>query len=65
ILVYFVYTNFLGVGEALLKDGRVPSVLGLWWVHVCAGLMAVYLLARRARNKPLLPIPRIIRESHR
>ncbi|MDX1487670.1 MAG: LPS export ABC transporter permease LptF, partial [Acidiferrobacterales bacterium] len=30
ILVYFTYTNLLGVGETLLKSGRVAPAIGLW-----------------------------------
>jgi lipopolysaccharide export system permease protein len=33
VLIYMIYTNFLGVGEAWLKKGLVPPALGLWWVH--------------------------------
>lgn len=33
ILVYVLYSNLLGVGRTLIEDGRVPSWLGLWWVH--------------------------------
>lgn len=55
MLVYFFYANVLAFGHALLKQGRVPSWLGVWWVHALFALAAVYLLWRRARNKELLP----------
>jgi lipopolysaccharide export system permease protein len=57
VLVYFVYTNLLGVSDALLKQGRIPSALGMWWVHGGFLLLAVYLLYRRSNNLPLIPRP--------
>lgn len=59
VLVYFLYSNLLGVGEALVKDGRLPSALGLWWVHALFVATALYLFARRAANRPLLGLPRL------
>ncbi len=55
ILVYFLYSNFLGIGNILLKQGRVSPTVGLWWVHLLFLALAVYLLHRRANNRPLLP----------
>ena len=60
ILVYFIYTNLLGVSEALLKQGRIPLILGMWWVHVSFFVLAVYLLLRRSNNQPLIPLPRFL-----
>jgi len=57
IVVYFVYSNLLGVGDALIKSGRVSSAVGLWWVHGLFAALAVYLLVRRAGSKPLVPRP--------
>lgn len=58
ILVYLVYSNLLGLGQTLLKKGQLPPLLGLWWLHAGMALIAVYLLNRRAHNRPLLPWPR-------
>ena len=55
VLIYFVYSNLLGIGHVMLKQGRMSPVLGLWWVHVLFLGLAVYWLARRAANRPLLP----------
>ncbi len=55
ILVYFIYSNLLGFGQTLIKNGQVPPVIGLWWVHILLASTAGYLLMRRARNLPLLP----------
>lgn len=56
ILIYFIYTNMLGIGETWLKDGSVPTVIGLWWAHGALAIVIVYLLMRRVQNKPLLAL---------
>lgn len=55
ILIYFIYSNLLGLGQTWLKHDRLPAALGLWWVH--GGMLAVafYLLYQRSRNRPLWP----------
>lgn len=55
IVVYFIYSNLLGVGDALIKSSSVSSAVGLWWVHGLFAMLAVYLLARRTSNKSLVP----------
>lgn len=60
VLVYFIYSNLMGIGITLLKKGRVPPEFGLWWVHIVFALIAFYLLARRAANRPLLGLPRLV-----
>lgn len=60
-LVYFVYTNLLGFGVALISRGRLPADMGLWWIHVFFLLLGLALFYRRARNLSLLPLPRLRR----
>ena len=55
ILVYFTYSNLLGLGQTLIKKGEVPKGVGLWWVHALMFAIAVYLFYRRSRNRSLLP----------
>jgi lipopolysaccharide export system permease protein len=55
ILAYFLYSNLLGVGDAMLKRGRVPGALGLWWVHALFIGLGLALFWRRLNNLPLLP----------
>lgn len=57
IVVYFVYSNLLGIGKTMLEDGRMPSMAGLWWVHGGMALMAAYFLRQRAHNRPLISLP--------
>jgi lipopolysaccharide export system permease protein len=57
IVVYFIYSNLLGIGETMLQNGSVPPAVGLWWVHGGMVLVAVYLLLQRSRNRPLISLP--------
>lgn len=34
ILIYFIYTNLLGISETLVEREYLPAYIGLWWVHV-------------------------------
>lgn len=34
ILIYFIYSNFLGISKTLLKRDDIPAFIGLWWVHI-------------------------------
>ncbi len=55
ILVYFVYSNLIGLGQTLIRKGQVPSAVGLWWVHASMLALVVFMLYRRSRNRPLWP----------
>lgn len=55
IVAYFLYSNLLGVGEAMLKRGRIPGALGLWWVHGVFLAVGLTLFWRRLNNRPLVP----------
>jgi lipopolysaccharide export system permease protein len=58
VLVYFIYSNLLSLGQALLRKGKMPEAVGMWWVHGLMLAIALYLLWRRAHNQPLLAWPR-------
>lgn len=55
ILMYFIYSNLLGLGQTLIKKGQISGTVGLWWVHALMLVVAVYLFSRRSRNRPLWP----------
>jgi len=44
ILIYFVYSNLLGISKTLLIRGKMPLSLGLWWVHALLLLVIIGLL---------------------
>ncbi|MGA8259515.1 MAG: LPS export ABC transporter permease LptF [Arenicellales bacterium] len=57
-LFYFVYTNFLGFGVAMISKGKLNPHIGLWGIHAVFLVIALVLFYRRARNLPLVPLPR-------
>ena len=57
ILLYFVYSNLMGLGQSFIKHGRTPDWLGMWWVHILMALLAGYFLWMRHQNKSLLSLP--------
>lgn len=56
IFAYFFYSNLLGIGDAMLKRGRLPVEVGLWWVHGLFLLLGAYLFWRRTNNRTLVPV---------
>ena len=47
ILIYLVYSNMLGIGETWVQQQKVPSWLGLWWVHGFIVVLIAFWLVRR------------------
>jgi len=50
IVVYFVYSNLLSAAKAWLEKGDLPPAVGVWWVHLAALILGLYLVAREART---------------
>jgi lipopolysaccharide export system permease protein len=44
VLLYALYANLLIVGRTLIEQGRIPGWVGLWWVHIVIGVLALGLL---------------------
>ncbi|MDH3281588.1 MAG: LptF/LptG family permease, partial [Gammaproteobacteria bacterium] len=57
-LTYFLYSNVLGFGVALIKKGELDGGWGLLTIHAVFLVVAVYFFTRRSRNLPFLPMPR-------
>jgi lipopolysaccharide export system permease protein len=55
VLVYFIYSNLAVLAQTLVEKGQLSPALGVWWVHGLMLALALYLLARRAANRPLVP----------
>jgi len=47
ILLYAIYANLLITGKSMLEDGKIPSVVGLWWVHLIFIALAMWLVRRQ------------------
>lgn len=58
-LAYFLYTNLLGFGVAMISKEELSGAVGLWGIHGTFLLIAGVLFYRRARNLSLVPLPRL------
>jgi lipopolysaccharide export system permease protein len=47
IVVYLIYSNLLGLGQAWVANAVVPPQIGLWWAHGLAASLAAWLIGRR------------------
>ena len=62
ILIYFVYVNFISVAQVWIARGTMPEWLGLWWVHLFIGALALMIVSgpkwiARARYRPYTAVP--------
>lgn len=48
IVLYIIYNNLLSVARAWVDQGRVPPLIGLWWVHALLLLGIILLYVRQA-----------------
>jgi len=46
LVLYLIYSNFLGVAYTWVGQERVPAWIGIWWVHLIAIVFTFYLLKR-------------------
>ena len=46
LILYLVYSNFLGIGKTWIIQQKVPLWIGTWWVHLIAIIFTVYLIKR-------------------
>lgn len=52
-LIYLAYANLLGLGRVWMEQGRLPEVMGLWWIHALFALLAlVWVSAQYRRRRP-------------
>jgi len=58
ILVYFVYSNLLSAAKVWVEKGILPPAIGVWWVHVLALCLGLYLLLRGSQPMFLFRAPR-------
>ncbi|MFZ0485846.1 MAG: LPS export ABC transporter permease LptF [Arenicellales bacterium] len=58
-LSYFVYANLLGFAVGMISKGDLDPRIGLWAIHGAFLFIALVLFYRRARNLPLVPLPRL------
>ena len=47
VLIYLIYSNLLGVANTWLAQGRLPPLLGMWWVHLAMLLVTWLMFVRQ------------------
>ena len=47
ILAYAIYANLFITGKTMIEDGKIPSWLGLWWVHLIFVFLALWLVRKQ------------------
>ena len=52
ILVVLLYYVFMQIGTGLILSGSVPVVLGAWLPNLVLGALGIYLLWKKAAEKP-------------
>jgi len=50
IVLYFVYSMLLSGSKIWLEKSELSPAIGVWWVHVAALGLGVYLSMRDARK---------------
>lgn len=49
IIIFIVYFNLLSVNKRWVESGVIPSVVGVWWVHLVLGIVALLWFAKQQR----------------
>jgi len=49
IVVFFVYSNLLSAAKVWIEKGDLPPAIGVWWVHLAALALGLYLVFRESR----------------
>mgnify|MGYP000119525284 CR=1 FL=1 len=47
VVVYLVYSNLIGLGQSWIAKGKIPDIVGLWWLHALVLATAIYLIGLR------------------
>ncbi len=52
VLTYFFYSNLLSAAKVWVEKGILPPAIGVWWVHLIALVLGLYLLQRGSPRSP-------------
>ncbi len=47
LVIYIVFTNLINIGKAWIVNGKIPSIVGLWWVHAIMLALVIFLLIQQ------------------
>ncbi len=62
ILVYFIYSNLMGVGRTWIERDVIAQAAGLWWAHGGVLFLAIFLLYKQY-GMSWLSAPRLVPAS--
>ena len=48
IVAYFLYSNLLSVAKVWVEKGDLPPLVGVWWVHLLALCLGLWLVRRES-----------------
>ncbi len=57
VLAYVLGMNLLMLGKAWLGSGQIPMLIGLWWLHLPALALAVWVIVRDGRPARRRKVP--------
>ena len=46
IIFYVLYANFMFIARNALVSGKIPLWMGMWWLHLFAALVGLFLIWR-------------------
>ena len=58
VVLYFTYSNGLGIARNLVERGELPAWIGMWPVHVAILAVAVAMLGRQGGRRRYRIVPR-------
>ncbi len=44
IMIYFIYSNLLGISKSLVRRDKLSPYIGLWWVHLLLLLVIILII---------------------
>ena len=51
IAIFFVYSNLLALAKVWLERGQLSPLIGVWWIHLIALALGLYMLLRDSPSK--------------
>ncbi|MFA6302060.1 MAG: LPS export ABC transporter permease LptF [Legionella sp.] len=50
IIIYILYANFMFVARDAISSGKLPTWLGMWWLHALVFILGIFLLWRNHKK---------------
>ncbi len=46
VIIYILYANFMFLARNAIASGKIPLVIGMWWIHILVALLGLFLIWR-------------------